>query len=77
MSRRDEKVLKDFRKELGRQVGGPGLLWHNWPWERRCKAVKEPGCWYWGRCELRCNHVGDHALERGMEVPRWSTRWTQ
>jgi hypothetical protein len=46
------------------------------PWHRRCKAVKEPGEPYWGRCELRAGHQGDHALERGMETPRWSTEWT-
>lgn len=77
MNRHDERILKDFRKELVRQVYAADLPWQRWPWERRCKAVKEPGCWYWGRCELRRNHEGDHALERGMEVARWSTRWTQ
>lgn len=27
---------------------------------------------YRGRCELRRNHRGDHAAERGMEWVRWS-----
>lgn len=46
------------------------------PWTR-CKAVKEPNkSGYWGRCDLRRNHAGDHALERGMEIHRWSTAWS-
>jgi hypothetical protein len=50
------------------------------PWvrlsQRRCRAVREPGTSYWGRCELRAGHDGDHALDRAMDTPRWSTRWT-
>lgn len=54
------------------------LYWATWPWQR-CKAVKEPlgrGS-YFGRCELKKHSVEiDHALERGFDTPRWSTRWT-
>jgi hypothetical protein len=48
------------------------------PWQRRCAAVREqrPGSLYWGQCELRRGHAGDHALDRGYDVPRWSTDWT-
>jgi hypothetical protein len=49
-----------------------------WPWQR-CRAVREPEVhtpnWH-GRCELKKNHRGDHALERGFDIPRWSTEWT-
>lgn len=51
------------------------LPWAIFPWQQ-CKAVKEPGDGHHGRCELRHGHEGDHALERGMDIPRWSTRWT-
>lgn len=54
----------------------PALPWATWPW-RRCRAVREPGQpdgWH-GRCELRRSHDGLHALDRGMELVRWSTRW--
>lgn len=46
--------------------------------QRRCRAVREarPGQGLWGRCELLADHEGDHALERGMDCPRWSTNWT-
>lgn len=51
-----------------------------WTWSGlfgRCKAVKEPNAsGYWGRCELRKEHPGDHLLERGMEFLSWSTAWT-
>lgn len=53
------------------------------PWARpffgpRCKAVKERTLFgHWGRCELKANHEPlDHALERGWDIPRWSTKWT-
>ena len=48
------------------------------PWQRRCRAVREPkpDAPYFGRCELARGHVGDHALERGFDVPRWTTAWT-
>lgn len=53
------------------------LPWFRWPWNR-CRAVKpatDGG--YFGRCELRRHSPDiDHALERGMDTPRWSTRWT-
>lgn len=51
------------------------LVWAKWPWQR-CKAVKEPSDSHYGRCELKKKHAGDHALERGMDIPRWSTKWT-
>jgi hypothetical protein len=72
LSRRQERFIKDFWQELA----APGLPWQKYPWQRRCKAVKEPGEGHWGRCELVRNHWGDHALERGMDTPRWSTRFT-
>lgn len=47
---------------------------HNW---NRCKAVKEPNpSGHWGRCELTKQHLTDHALERGFDILRWSTKWT-
>lgn len=48
------------------------------PWQRTCTAVREQrdGAIYWGRCELVRNHRGDHALDRGVDVVRWSTDWT-
>lgn len=54
------------------------LPWAKWPW-RRCRAVREPRpgeSYYAGRCDLTRRHRGDHALERGMDTPRWSTDWT-
>lgn len=52
------------------------LPWAFWWWQT-CRAVKEPNkSGYWGRCELKKGHEGDHALERGADVPRWSTEWT-
>lgn len=43
--------------------------WAFWPWER-CKARKRRvrGQVYFGRCELRKNHEGAHALERGFDI---------
>lgn len=54
------------------------LPWNVWPW-KRCKAFREPRPGhFWGQCELDKNHFGiDHALERGMDIPRWSTEWTR
>lgn len=53
------------------------------PWAKglfgpRCRAVKEPNrSGYWGRCDLAPHsELIDHALERGMDTPRWSTRWS-
>jgi hypothetical protein len=44
----------------------------------RCKARVEPNPeGYWGRCDLRRRHSGDHELERGFYHFRWSTRWTR
>lgn len=55
------------------------LRWAAWPFSwNRCRAVKEPNSsGHWGRCELY-KHEGeiDHALERGMNILRWTTRWT-
>lgn len=45
--------------------------WATWPWNR-CPARTER----WERCDLRKGHDGDHALERGLDIPRWNTRWT-
>ena len=67
-------------------MGGPaaydrdGLPWAT-VWQtltgRRCRARKEPNpSGMWGRCDLAAGHQGDHALERGLDVPRWSTTWT-
>lgn len=44
----------------------------------RCRARVEPNeSGYWGRCDLvKHGRETDHALERGMEILRWSTRWT-
>lgn len=53
------------------------------PWSapfsfNRCKAVKEPNpSGHYGRCELkRHDETINHALERGFDTPRWSTKWT-
>jgi hypothetical protein len=48
-------------------------------WTRRCRARREPrnSYDYHGRCELVPRHDGEHALERGMEICRWSTDWTE
>lgn len=63
----------------GRDPIDPTLLpWAGW-WERRCQARKEASGAYGGhhgRCELVVRHDGDHALERGLEIARWSTRST-
>lgn len=49
-----------------------------WPWHR-CRAFREcksKSNVYYGRCDLKKNHLGDHALERGLIIMRWSTNWT-
>lgn len=49
------------------------------PFRAQCRAVREPRGTdaFFGRCELRPDHTGhDHALDRGMDTPRWSTDWT-
>lgn len=38
---------------------------------RGCRS-RWPGPTYRGRCELVQGHDGDHALERGMDTPRWA-----
>lgn len=47
-------------------------------WFGQCRARREPRGRrsYFGRCELRRGHSGPHALDRGMDTPRWSTDWT-
>ncbi len=54
------------------------LPWAKW-WQRHCAAVREQreGAVYWGQCELVRGHGGDHALDRGYDVVRWSTDWTR
>lgn len=55
------------------------LPWAQWG-QPRCRAVRERTLLdpQFGRCELRRDHglLIDHALERGFDTPRWSTRWT-
>lgn len=53
------------------------LPWSTNPWDR-CRARREGRGGHWGRCELK-RHGGDvdHALERGMNIPHWSTNWTK
>ena len=55
------------------------LDWARWTWQQ-CNAVRErrPNVPHWGRCELRRGHPVEveHALERGFDIPRWSTDWT-
>lgn len=57
-----------------------GLPWARPLLDRRCQAVREPrgDSAYSGRCELVRGHGPDvdHALERGFDIPRWSTDWT-
>ncbi|MGH3987464.1 MAG: hypothetical protein ACRDTZ_09120 [Pseudonocardiaceae bacterium] len=54
------------------------LPWYRWPWQR-CRAVRErqgDDAWF-GRCELEPHpNTVDHALDRALDFPRWSTRWT-
>lgn len=52
------------------------LPWAGW-FDIRCKArTEDRGAWS-GRCELKRHGSDmDHALERGMDIPRWSTVWT-
>lgn len=54
-----------------------------WPWlpgrGGRCWARTErrPSGLFMGRCELAEHGEDvDHALERGADTPRWSTKWT-
>ncbi len=53
-----------------------GLKWAAWPWQQ-CRARREPRPGqHSGRCELRRHGPEiDHALERGFDIPRWSTDW--
>lgn len=54
------------------------LQWHKPLFTKRCKAVCEPRSNrpYSGRCDLAVHELGDHMLERGMDVVSWSTDWT-
>lgn len=61
------------------------LPWYKpWSWwsrssfsRRRCAARTGRHQLYSGRCELTEHEdTIDHALERGFDTPRWSTRWT-
>jgi len=53
------------------------LPWARWPWQACIARREQRGTSsLFGRCELRRNHEGDHALERGMDIPRWSTDWS-
>lgn len=48
-------------------------LWAKW-YQRRCPAkLNEKFLRYRGRCDLVCDHLGSHALERGMEVVEFKT----
>jgi hypothetical protein len=57
-------------------AGGPApLTWARWPWQA-CKARTDQPPYAGARCELRPHGIEiDHALERGFDIPRWSTRW--
>lgn len=48
------------------------MNWATVPWNR-CRAVLErkSGEQFWGRCELKAHHDGDHALERGFVIVRF------
>jgi hypothetical protein len=44
----------------------------------RCVARKEPNVTgFWGRCERRRMHKGDHMLKRKRIIVCWSTEWTR
>jgi len=66
----------DVRSELITNMRPSELPWAHWPWQQ-CRARVEPRKGHHGRCELLPHGPEtDHALERGMDIPRWSTRWT-
>lgn len=57
------------------------LPWYRGWWTNRprCRAVRERRYTsaHYGRCELISPHPNDdHALDRGIVTPRWSTDWT-
>ena len=72
-----------MRRWLSRKPIIPETLpWRHWP-EKRCNAVREKRLpfegtrfEFYGRCELVRYHYGDHALQRGSDTPRWTTKWT-
>jgi hypothetical protein len=44
-----------------------------WPWNRCRYRLTRLGATgelrpYWGRCDLKRDHPGDHALERGFDI---------
>lgn len=42
--------------------------------QKRCKArLNERFLIYKGRCDLKRDHIGPHALERGMEIIEFKT----
>lgn len=53
------------------------------PWSsffNHCRAVLPPNeqSTYFGRCDLKKHGINiDHALERGMDTLRWSTKLTE
>ncbi len=52
------------------------LPWARWPWQA-CKARTDQSPYAGAQCELKRHGVEiDHALERGFDTPRWSTKWT-
>lgn len=59
--------LARHRREL------PPSAFSSWPWNHcRCRLTRRAITGelrpHWGRCDLRRNHPGDHALERGFDV---------
>jgi hypothetical protein len=48
----------------------PWSTWWQWLTRRGCRS-RYRGPTYRGRCELVRGHDCDHALERGMDTPRW------
>lgn len=66
-----DEISPEIRHEFR---GGESLPWAS-SFTRSCRAVIPPdNLRYWGRCELRTAHQGDHALERGMVWVRWSIK---
>jgi hypothetical protein len=69
---------EDYESVIHKTIPDYDLPWSSWPWNR-CKAYRERRWYfaYYGRCDLIRYHDCDHALDRGMEILRWSTRWTE
>lgn len=50
--------------------------WATGLFQRRCRArLNERFLIYRGRCELKHEHSGPHALERGMEIVEFKTTY--